>query len=113
MLFGGFGHWLVLTYPLEYTLKSDILHYIGVCICLFGTFAALLIQQQCSLFSLFITFITIINVIFFMSLNYIFHFKAKDIHWQSLLMILTESLILIFAAISYCKYVFNLTEDSG
>lgn len=108
MLMTGYGLWLLLTWQIEYTVKSDLLHYLGAGMAFTGSFASLLIQQKCSEISLFITFWGLIPGIAFGAIRFTDLFQKLSVHYQSLLLISLEICLIISISIGNCVYLYNL-----
>ena len=109
-IFTVVGFWLILTYGVEHNLKADIFHYSGVCLGMIGSFGGLLISQNYSILSLSITGIAIANFILYAVVSTL-KLKKEHIHYQSLIMLVSESVVIILAAIAGCIYVWNLTDQ--
>ena len=108
IVLGLFALWLILTWPLEFTLKSDWPHYFGVIVGLPCTFASLLIQQQWSAVSILLTLMAIVNGMAY-SVIFLCKFERQHVHWQSWALLTLESVVLCCSSTAGSVYIYNLT----
>ena len=105
-----FGLWLILTWGLEYSWRSDSLHYFGVCIALPFSLGGYMIQQNFSIFSLLLIFLTIVSLIAF-GIVYLIKLEERYIHYQSLTLLLLESVALAATSLAGTLYIYNLRNE--
>ena len=106
-ILGNFGLWLVMTWQLEYTFRSDFLHFLGVAMVLVFSFVCLLFQQDFSTFSQSLTFFAAVNGVAFAMVKKL-KVEERNIHIQSLALLSLESIVLFNSAVAASYYLYNL-----
>ena len=104
------GYWIILTYSVERNWKADRLHYLGVVLAFGGSFIGFMISHNYSTLSLLIVITAGMNVILY-GVVATLKFKKEQIYFRSMVMLLSESNVIILSAIVGSLYTYDLTDE--